>query len=244
MKEAKITYLYHSGFSIETDNHFLVFDYYKDSIDLPADNFSKGVISIETFPNNKEIYVFVTHSHGDHFNPVIFKWSRDHKITYILSNDVEVIDYSQTSIYSMKPYEVLSLSNIIVKSFGTTDKGLSFLVAVDGINIFHSGDLNWWHWKSFPKEDQLREEDDYKREVERLTNEEIDIAFVPVDPRLEEFAFLAGEYFVKKIKPTLCIPMHFADTPEISQQFLSKIDDSPTIGAVIKSRGQEFIFKK
>ena len=33
MKEAKIYYIYHSGFAIKTENHFLIFDYYKEPIE-------------------------------------------------------------------------------------------------------------------------------------------------------------------------------------------------------------------
>lgn len=31
-----------------------------------------------------------------------------------------------------------------VKAFDSTDEGLSYLVEMDGIRIFHAGDLNNW----------------------------------------------------------------------------------------------------
>ena len=36
--EAKIYYIYHSGFAIKTKNHFLVFDYYKEPIENDETN--------------------------------------------------------------------------------------------------------------------------------------------------------------------------------------------------------------
>ncbi len=244
MNEAKITYLYHSGFAVETPQHFLVFDYYRASADTPAPGLSEGVIDIEALPEDKKIYVFVSHSHGDHFNPVIFEWSKKRTVTYILSDDVNADPHNMANTIVMGAYELVDLDQVIVKTFGSTDKGLSFLVKVDGVSIFHSGDLNWWHWKAFNSDELLREEKDFKRELDRVIGEDIDIAFVPVDPRLEEFAFLAGEYFVEKLRPKLFIPMHFADKPEISQKFAHRIEDFPTSAVVIKNRGQLIKFNK
>lgn len=244
MAEARITYLYHSGFAVETPQHILIFDYYRDRADASAPGLADGVIDIEALPVEKKIYVFVSHSHGDHFNPVIYEWSKKRNITYILSNDVSTDPHNIATTIVMGPYELVDLDRLIVKSFGSTDKGISFLVKVDGLSIFHSGDLNWWHWKEFNSDELLREEQDFKRELDKVIGEEIDIAFVPVDPRLGEFAFLAGEYFVEKLRPKLFIPMHFADKPEISQAFANRIDDFPTSAVVIKSRGQLIRFNK
>jgi L-ascorbate metabolism protein UlaG (beta-lactamase superfamily) len=47
----KIEYIFHSGFTVETDNYFLVFDYYKGKINLRED---------------KRTVVFSSHNHGDH----------------------------------------------------------------------------------------------------------------------------------------------------------------------------------
>ena len=47
----KITYIYHSGFLVETKECYYLFDYYKGS--LP---------SLDT---NKQILVFASHSHRD-----------------------------------------------------------------------------------------------------------------------------------------------------------------------------------
>ena len=244
MKEASITYLYHSGFAVETPNHFLIFDYYNNTTAAGENTLSNGVINSKLLPSDKTIYVFVTHSHGDHYNPVIFQWSKTHEINYILSNDISINATEENKISLMGPYENFKTDEIEIKTFGTTDKGVSFLIAVDGLNIFHSGDLNWWHWKEFTKDQQLQEELDFKRELDKLIGEEIDIAFLPVDPRLEEFAFLAGEYFISKLKPKLFIPMHFADSPEISKEFALRIEDFPTSAVVITGRGQQIIFSK
>ena len=55
----KITFIEHSGFMVEMERTVLLFDYYQGEI--PA------------FDKEKTLYVFVSHSHADHYNPVIWK---------------------------------------------------------------------------------------------------------------------------------------------------------------------------
>ena len=63
----KITYINHSGFLVETENCYYVFDYYKG--EMPR------------LDKSKEAIVFCSHFHQDHFNPKIFE---------ILDDDVDV----------------------------------------------------------------------------------------------------------------------------------------------------------
>ena len=58
----KITYIEHSGFLLETENAVFLFDYYKGA--LPQIN------------PQKPLFVFVSHKHGDHYNPDIFSFRR------------------------------------------------------------------------------------------------------------------------------------------------------------------------
>lgn len=238
MKETKITYLYHSGFSVETPRHFLIFDYYKHDKSITEGGLSKGYISIDDLPRDKEIFVFVSHSHRDHFNSIIFQWSKVRRVTYILSYDIPLNHGKSTICHFMRPGDTAKIGNTNIQAFGSTDKGVSFLVSVDNLRIFHSGDLNWWHWKDSTLEEQLQEELDFKRELAPLLNESIDITFVPVDPRLEEFAFLAAVYLAEKIKPRLIIPMHFAEDTTITELLPEKISSFSTRAAIIKKQGE------
>lgn len=236
-KSIKIVYLYHSGFAVETQNHFLVFDYFNDTPNNSARSLSNGVVSPSDFPVDKQILVFVTHQHRDHFNPIIFNWDKNHSnIKYILSSDIELGEY-KNNYFQLDKYETLKINNVEISTFGSTDLGVSYLASVDGVTIFHGGDLNWWHWKEFSREQQLKEELDFKAEVNKLIGKKIDIAFIPVDPRLEEHYYLAGEYFINVIKPKLLIPIHFADNCNITKVFAEKINDNSKV-AIIEKRGQ------
>lgn len=209
--EVKIEHIVHSCFTVETKNHFLVFDYYAGDIALSK---------------TKKNYVFVTHGHGDHYTPNIFNWENN-AITYILSSDISE-NIEDKKIYTMNPDELLNIDDLEVKTFGSTDLGLSFLINVDEISLFHSGDLNWWHWNNDTPDEKKEMEIAFKSEIAKIKGEEIDIAFFPVDPRLEENFHVGGEYFIQEIKPKYFFPMHFGDKFQTSKHFIHKITNSPS----------------
>lgn len=214
----KITHIYHSGFMVENDDFILIFDCIN-----PLESF----ISKNQF-ESKDIYIFVSHGHGDHFNKSILNWHKKNKdIIYILSSDI-MNKSNKENICITDPYGEIELDDITVQTYGSTDKGVSFLVKTDGYNIFHAGDLNWWHWKDNSKEKQDIEAEDFKKEVEKLKGEKIDIAFIPVDPRLEEYYYFAAEYFIQTIKPKYLIPMHFTKEFNITKKLKQKLSKYET----------------
>ena len=73
-----LTYIFHSGFVLETEHSILVFDYWLDP---------SGVIE-GVLKKDKPLYVFSSHFHEDHFTKEIFEWKKlNPDITYILSKD-------------------------------------------------------------------------------------------------------------------------------------------------------------
>lgn len=220
----KVDHIYHSCFTVETDNYFLVFDYYKGNIKL----------------KDKKTMVFVSHGHGDHFNEEIFTWGDNKKeIEYIISSDIDLKNKPE-NLHIVGPYEEISLGEVGIKTFGSTDLGVSFLINVDNISIFHAGDLNWWHWENDSEEDKLNEEKLFKGEVEKIKGGNIDIAFFPVDPRLGPAFYYGGEYFIKKFKPKYFIPMHFGDKFSITSDFIHRMGDVSTKIVEITRKNQEF----
>lgn len=206
----RIEHIFHSCFVVETENYQLVFDYYKGNIPL----------------KDKKTIVFVSHGHEDHYNAEIYKWKDTIKdISYILSSDIEISDI-HNNVHSISPYESLEIDDMKVETFGSTDAGVSFSVTVDNVKIFHAGDLNWWYWDEDPEEEKLDMEKSFKDEIYKIKGLDIDIAFFPVDPRLD-FAFsLGGEYFIKEVKPKYFFPMHFGDKFSASSDFIHKMEDN------------------
>lgn len=223
--------MFHSGFSVETTNCFLVFDYYRGPVKLA----------------DKNIYVFSSHSHADHYNSGIFDWLvRKADINYILSSDiVPPPAYTfrraekNSPIKFMAPDEELQIGGIFVKTFNSTDQGVSFLVKCDGISIFHAGDFNWWAWPDDTKEEAEIAEKRFKEEIAKIKGERIDLAFFPVDPRLEDHYCLGAEYFIREIAPLYLIPMHFSVHFEAVKKFKKKMDGCPGKIIELTHRGQK-----
>ncbi|MCI7326664.1 MAG: MBL fold metallo-hydrolase, partial [Clostridiales bacterium] len=73
----KITHIYHSGFCIELEQTILIFDWYT------------GILP--ELPEEKQVVVFVSHGHGDHFGDCI--WSlkkRFRKLIYVIDSTAAV----------------------------------------------------------------------------------------------------------------------------------------------------------
>ena len=62
----KVTYLNHSGFLVETETKVLLFDYYTEGA-------RKVYFDPKDYPE-KDIFVFVSHAHEDHYDRRILDW--------------------------------------------------------------------------------------------------------------------------------------------------------------------------
>lgn len=239
-KEALIWYMYHSGFAVGTANHLLIFDYYKDS----PESSSYTVASILQEMHDRDIVVFASHTHGDHFTPAIFEWkNKNANIKYVLSNDIkEGRDRDDaTIVFPGHHYQVGSIQVTVLDS---TDLGVAFLVSVDGITIFHAGDLNWWHWNGEPEKDNSKMAADYKRQIDQLRGKQLDLAFIPVDPRLEENYSLGLTYFMQVARTKMVFPMHFGRDYSIFQRLKKDLSlDHLRHIAVIAPSNRKFTYR-
>ena len=209
-----LTYYHHSGFSAAVEDILLVFDYrLGEHRELPADK----RINENTLRRYREVYVFISHEHPDHMDPEVFEWRKIVPVTYVVSMDMPI----GTRGKRMAPGDTLTLSQRVkVKAFGSTDLGVSFLVDVCGIRLFHAGDLNFWHWREESTVKEIEEaEEAFRRAVDPIMKEDIDVAFFPVDPRQGRLFDAGANYFIMSVKPRLLIPMHFWGRAEIAVEF-------------------------
>ena len=209
-----VTYYHHSGFSAAMDDVLLVFDYWLgERGELPENK----RITTDMLRAYKEIYVFISHEHPDHLDPAVFEWRKEVPVTYIVSGDMPV----GTRGRRMNPGDEMELSpRVRVKAFESTDLGVSFLVDLCGVHIFHAGDLNFWHWREESTIKEIEEADEhFRRAVDPIMKESIDLAFFPVDPRQGRLFDAGANYFIMSVKPRLLIPMHFWGRAEIAVEF-------------------------
>ncbi|MDF2537311.1 MAG: fold metallo-hydrolase [Herbinix sp.] len=216
-----ITYIGHSGFLMEWETCYWLFDYYKGEIPQMAPD--------------KKIFVFASHKHADHFNPDIFNLSQKYpNVVYLLSSDIKLRekDYSKlgitpellSNIHSVKPanqYEEADNNNhmMMIKTLKSTDSGVAFLLHYQGKTVYHAGDLNLWMWKGESSQYNNNMKARFEKEMELLKDVPIDVAFAPLDPRQEEYYYLGLERLVNTAKVTCVFPMHFWEKPSVIQQY-------------------------
>ena len=188
----KITYIHHSAFLVETESACLLFDYFEG--DLPS------------IPQEKPLYVLSSHNHHDHFSQMIF--SLEHpNITYLLSRDIS--ETGKSNVHYLQPDETWSDGILSLETFRSTDEGVAFWCRVDGREIYHAGDLNHWYWEG--EDDQWNADMTaaYRAEVAKMTGRTADVAFIPVDPRLDNWFYLGADDFMARADTKVLFPMHF-----------------------------------
>lgn len=214
-KFLKLTYYYNSGFSVQVGGTLLIFDYWEGEDRSLAPHSRISETFLQAF---EQIYVFVSHAHPDHFDPVIYSWYKHGlPVSYIVSHDMPV----GTRGSRLAPLQEKQLSqDIKVKAFGSTDLGVSFLVTVYGMTIFHAGDLNLWHWRSESSLKEIEEaENQFYECMAPLKQEKIDVAMFPVDPRQGSMYDAGANHFIMTEKPRVFIPMHWQDRPEVAIEY-------------------------
>ena len=214
-----ITYLTNSGFLIQDEKIFLVFDDYEDPAGIIDAAYDKGEF--------ERLYIFATHAHFDHFSTHIRAYAP--KVTqYIFSNDIKrtkrVKIFPSSKITYMKRYSKWDDDVIKVSTYDSTDVGVSFLVKLpSGKKIFHAGDFNWWHWDDDTPENIELADKAFRRQMKRLDGMDADIAFFPVDGRLGSSQEMGAIEFVSRTVVKSFVAMHRVDFPrwQPSDKFLA-----------------------
>jgi L-ascorbate metabolism protein UlaG (beta-lactamase superfamily) len=192
----------------------MIFDYFRDSGGLAANGAAQS---------RKPVYVFVSHSHADHFNPDIFLWTASREITYILSKDIGgELKQPGKKIILLEKGESYDDGVIYAKAYGSTDEGVSFFVRTANETLFHAGDLNNWHWRGESTPEEARNAENYfLMELKDISNEikAVDLAMFPTDPRLGGGFLLGAEQFTAAVSVGLFAPMHFWDKFESAWEF-------------------------
>lgn len=189
----KITHIFHSGFSIELEHSTLLFDYYEGR--LPS------------FDPQKTLYVFASHEHHDHYDPVIWTLKEQYpKIFYILDEDVAPEHWEALHVQARKTYHI---GEIRIRTLLSTDEGVAFYVEAEGHRIYHSGDLNVWSWERDTDQRNMERRQIFRDEIQVLKGRNIEAAFVPLDPRLGENAPDAVRIFMEEVGCQNLFPMHY-----------------------------------
>lgn len=229
-----VTYLYHSGFAVELEKHVLVFDYYSGETGSEVYISETGMpqkIELPVWNKDKQIAVFVSHKHHDHFDMKIFDMAKQYPhIHFFLGSDVKLserylerngvnpaVKEKLTNIGKNRCLEsaeiasvagITDMKDIKIETLRSTDAGVAFLVQTEGKSFYHAGDLNWWHWEGESDLFNTNMERAYRKEIDSIAGRHFDVAFVPLDPRLERAYDYGMDYFLAKVQADYVFPMH------------------------------------
>lgn len=211
----QITYLHHSGFAIRTSDSLLIFDNARGTPE-EADSLGNGHVTPSMIGSHPNTIFFVSHVHADHFNPAIYDMAAYGNVSYVVGEGVP----AGPGVHVMHPGDSLTIHDVTVQAFDSTDEGVSFLVQLDGWSIFHAGDLNLWHWRSESSIKEIEQaEKDFLAAVTPLARQPIDFAFFPLDPRMGAMHDAGILYFLMHIKPQVLVPMHWWDRSDVAMEF-------------------------
>ncbi len=199
----KITYLTHNCFTIEKEDKVFLFDY-------PSGRYITNKLknTISRIAKDSDLFIFISHSHPDHYNPDIFELKEIAEKTYfVLSDDVLLSSRDKNEVVkAVEPDEQYEIEGLTVKTYKSNDQGVAFLIEMSEIKIYYGGDLAKWDWPEWNAEKRKSKVDVYEDVLRELKRLDIDIAFSNMDERLESWA--GPVEFINKVRPEYFIPMH------------------------------------
>lgn len=239
----KITYIGHSGFFVELADVCFLFDYYEGEI--------------PSMSQEKELLVFVSHKHPDHYNSKIFGLMEQYPhVRYILSKEVPVkwfitqeaekgkeVEPYLCKVRRKQCYDIIlhSKKTLQVQTLKSTDIGVAYLLRYEGLTIYHAGDLNLWLWAGESKQANENMKKAFFDSMEDLRGEKIHVAFVPLDPRQEGDAYGGMEAFLELTETKKVFPMHCFGQYHIIREFISAHPEYEDVVQIMEREGQEFI---
>lgn len=221
--EAIIWYLGSCGWAVKTKNYFLIFDYWEYGKKPTEPSLLNGRINPDNL-KDLNVHVFVTHSHADHYDPVIYEWE----------NYIDNIEYvfgwkaneNPDHIYLVGPRATKKSDDVeiyTINSHHVDVPEVAFLVKVDGLSIYFNGDYNG----------EIRKDIDY------LTTKSahVDLAFA-------EGGASVTTYMLERFKPTVWFPMHERGTEFKYKKYEQKITEMKFKTTVVcaENRGDRYFF--
>ena len=224
--EATLWYLGNCGYLIKTRNHSLIFDYWTRGQTPTEPSLSNGYINPSEIASDN-VTVFVTHEHRDHFDSTIFGWTGQiPKLQYVFGFHPDSLQEDQRQGYAGQPYEYVgpgmtkTIDGMQVMAVRSNDAGVGFVIKVDGLTIYHAGDLAGW----LPDQKV-----GFTSQIDSIDAAfgEVDIALVNVTGchHQDTLALAEGtEYTITKLQPKLVIPTHGLMREYYYSQFMSKFE--------------------
>jgi L-ascorbate metabolism protein UlaG (beta-lactamase superfamily) len=243
---ATVWYLRHAGWAVRLGDALLVFDYQEelgmeDVTDDTPRNLENGFIDPDEI-GDLEVFVFVTHAHGDHYDPVIFEWQSEiERLTYFIGWDEEPESHC----------ERFTGADADCRTMG----GMRATAEVDGIQVYtidsHHNDIpevaylvRHGDWIVYHNGDYMA---DYGHDYAYLKtiSDRIDVAFVSALPGKSWPHVSRAVHLAREFDVPVLFPIHFRDL-EMCEGFVAEVAAEGVTAEVTcpTARGQRFVVAK
>lgn len=243
--------IYHtgnSGFMIQYKDAFYIFDYYAQLPFSDEPSIDNAQISPE-FLKDKKVFVFVSHEHSDHFDPLITDWQKSNpSIEYYFGFDPNSFQTFTNHPFELPNYNILkadttySFSDLKIVTFKSPiDGGLGFVIQTSDFKLLHPGDALFMgtEWPNT-----------YTQSIDRIsqTIKDIDLAFIPVVGcgfNNTDALNRSNQYMIRSFNPKHIIPMHGTGREEYYYQFKEQINHENLKQKVLilENKGDHLILK-
>ena len=215
--EATIWYLSHAGWAVKTREHLLIFDYWESSAPRSTRSLSNGYVNPAEIAD-QNVYVFVSHAHGDHYDPTVLQWRQAvSNITYIFGWEA---GSDSEHVYMVQPRDTRQLGDLVVSTVNHDFDRIpevAFLVAVDDVVIDHSGDHGTVTDAPNPT---------FVDNIDYLASRagQIDVAFISTFGQIGGGTINNGDrYSIEKLRPRVMFPMHHGGNEDLYERFAREV---------------------
>jgi L-ascorbate metabolism protein UlaG (beta-lactamase superfamily) len=221
--QATVWYLRHAGWAVRLGDALLVFDYQEllgmeDVTDATSRTLENGLIDPAEI-GDLDVFVFVTHAHGDHYDPVIFEWQGAiENLTYIIGWDEKPASHCERFVgadadcHTMGGLRAIAeLDDIQISTIDSHHNDIpevAYLVRYGDWVVYHNGDYMADHV------------DDYA--YLKTISDRIDMAFVAGLPGHEWPHLARAVHIVREFDVPVLFAMHFRDR-EMCETFVAEV---------------------
>lgn len=246
----RIIFIHHSCFVAEVDEKVLIFDWFAG--DRVKDFSFRGVLP--EYEPDAPVYVFASHKHQDHFDMDVLRLAEQYKnIHYIFSKDCKMSPnflkkhgFSpeiREKILYVSACEKYRVEDLNIETLRSTDAGVAFYVETKGISLFHAGDLNNWRFEGAGDLINGTMDRNYKGQINRIAKKQINIAFVPMDPRLGRHQCLGIDYFLKNTSAEYVFPMHMWQDYSAIPEYKKRISNGAMAERIVEITHENQVFE-
>ncbi|TFH64433.1 MAG: MBL fold metallo-hydrolase [Candidatus Zixiibacteriota bacterium] len=206
--EAYVWYLLHCGYAIKTSTKLLIFDYVRTTRDVTktptVQSLTSGLINPDEI-KDLDVYVFVSHSHEDHYDPIILDWrKRIRNLTYIFGWQA-TDDSSHYHLVGPRASLQIDDMSIYTINWRSGVPEVAYLVKTDGLTIFFQGDYR----------------SDSGADIDYLLDkcDTVDMAFLGAHTRRWGDASARIVRIMERLRPRVVFPMHYGGKEQAYRLF-------------------------